>query len=199
MLDKTIPYKNIIMEANQKQALANFFPEGYRIKGFEPGDEKHWAEIVTAVGEFETEKEAYDYFISHYSSQMKLLAERCLFILNEEEQYAGTCMAWFDNKDENRVGSLHWLAVHPDFQRKGLAKVLIEKVMTIFEKENLFPVYLHTQTWSYKAVLLYSRFGFHMLKTQTFSHYKNEYQDAIPILEDVLSVNDLEMLKRMAR
>jgi len=41
------------------------------------------------------------------------------------------------------------------------------------------PVWLDTQTWSYKAVGIYMDIGFVPMKTATFSDVKNEFDDAL--------------------
>ena len=61
MLDKSLPYKSIIMrmEAAVAERLAPPAPAaGYRIRPFAPGDERHWARIETSVGEFSEEAAA---------------------------------------------------------------------------------------------------------------------------------------------
>jgi len=51
--------------------------------------------------------------------------------------------------------------------------------MNIFEAQDKFPVYIHTQPWSWKAIFLYLSLGFKLQKHDTFSHYENEYHQAM--------------------
>jgi len=195
MLDKSIPYKNIIMRAERfDPGLAVRIPEGYTLKRYEKGDEAHWAQIETSVGEFDSEREAHAYFTSGYLCDLPALKRRCLFVLGPDGRYAGTCTAWRDRKGEDTVGSLHWLAVSPEWQGRGLGKLLIYQTLLLFRENDEFPVYLHTQTWSHKAILLYSHFGFRLLKSETFSNCKNDYEDAVEVLKGVLKPKDLQFL-----
>jgi ribosomal protein S18 acetylase RimI-like enzyme len=170
-----------------EKGISAAIPNGYRLKLFEKGDETFWAAIETSVGEFDNQEEACRYFEDHYLADISHLRERCLFVLDEKDHYAGTCTAWFDRKENDTVGSLHWLAVKPEYQRKGLATALVSEVMKIFDISQSFPVYLHTQTWSYRAIIIYSHFGFRILKSQHFSQYKNDFEDAMPVLKKVIN------------
>jgi hypothetical protein len=49
-------------------------------------------------------------------------------------------------------------------------------------------IFLHTQTWSYKAIGLYLKASFEILESESFGHYKNDYEKAMPILRTVLNV-----------
>jgi hypothetical protein len=63
MLDKSIPYYNIIMKRNPGTPVPEpLLPEGYMFVPYCEGDEKSWAEIETSVGEFDSIPEALEYF-----------------------------------------------------------------------------------------------------------------------------------------
>ena len=56
---------------------------------------------------------------------------------------------------------IHWVAVHPDYHGKGLAKALLTQLMTLYNELGFKgDLYLVTQTWSYKAINIYENFGF---------------------------------------
>ena len=71
----------------------------------------------------------------------------------------------------------------PEYQGLGLGKAVvlkgIEKALSI---EGDRDIYLHTQTWSYKAIGIYMRAGFEILETGTFGGYKNDYEKAMSVL-----------------
>ncbi|MBP2643504.1 MAG: Acetyltransferase family [Firmicutes bacterium] len=59
MLDKSIPYQNIIMKIPAKDIFSICVPElpdGFPFRLFEDSDEVHWARIETSVLEFESEQ-----------------------------------------------------------------------------------------------------------------------------------------------
>ena len=63
MLDKSIPYYNLVMHRKPGQAIPQFvLPEGYSFVPFTNGAEIDWAEIETSVGEFDSTLEALEYF-----------------------------------------------------------------------------------------------------------------------------------------
>ena len=59
--------------------------------------------------------------------------------------------------------------------------------MQIFSKNNKTPIYIHTQPWSYKAIMLYIDQGFVLQKTDTFAQYQNQLEQAKKVLKDILS------------
>ena len=98
MLDKSIPYQNIIMCADRDHLICMeepVLPEGFSFRLFCLGDEKQWARLEWAVGEFPTEKEALDYFSKKYLPYTKLLQHRCWFVWDKQkDQAAATATAW---------------------------------------------------------------------------------------------------------
>ena len=57
-----------------------------------------------------------------------------------------------------------------------------------------FPVYIHTQPWSYKAILLYIQQGFQLQITDTFSDYQNQYTQAMHTLKEILTKEQYDTL-----
>jgi len=191
MLDQSIPYYNIIMKCPKNIEVHSVsLPAGYSLRFFEPGDEESWAAIEASVGEFASQGEALAYFYEHYMSQKDELAQRCLFAVDPHGMPVGTCTAWRDPKGGQTVNSLHWLAVCPQYQGRGLGKALVSKVMDVYRgMDGPAPVYLHTQTWSHRAVGLYLKSGFRALKSEAFSYYKNDYEQASAVLSCVMQAD----------
>lgn len=190
MLDKTIPYYNILMKCPYiSRDKAIYLPYGYTFKTYEDGDEAAWADIERAAGDFEdiTKEETVDYFRKQYFPHKEELYERCMFALDEKKKPVGTCMAWFDNKDNKRAASIHWLCVSPRIQGKGIGRALLWKTMSLFESKGEVPVYLHTQPWSFQAVSLYLSAGFYAMKSETFAGFENQYSLAAEVLKEYLS------------
>ena len=75
-------------------------------------------------------------------------------------------------------------------------KALATAVMNIYAEHRALPVYIHTQPWSWKEILLYASLGFRLQKTDTFSHYENEYGKAITELRRIVSEEQYELLLR---
>lgn len=110
-----------------------------------------------------------------------------MFVENEQGEAVGTIMCWWDYREGGRVPSIHGFAVKSGYQGLGLGKVLVAACLReMIELEGDRDIYLHTQTWSYKAVRLYSRFGFDIVRDETFGSYENDYDRAMPILNALL-------------
>ena len=184
MLDRSIPYYNIIMRCDRFDPLPES-AQGITVRNYQEGDEKHWAEIECSIGDFSSVDEAERYFITHYTDE---IYNRCFFAMDKAKNVIGTCIAWHDLKDNETVSSLHWLAVAPKYQGSGAGKALLNAVMNYYCQNHLMPVYLHTQPWSYKAIKLYLSAGFKIMKTDTFADYTNEYNEAISVLKNYLTL-----------
>ena len=179
MLDKSIPYRNIIMRLDAaaiKGLPRPVLPSGYALRAFQAGDEESWARIESAVLEFDAQADALAYFTREY-------------LVN--------------------CASLSWVGVHPAHQSRGLGRAVVLEALSRYPSlEPGRDVYLHTQTWSHVAVGLYHSIGFYMLKTQSFSSqtaggsvrvHHNDYDQAMSVLESVLSPEKIQSLRQAAR
>lgn len=195
MLDRTIPFYNTILRCDSYTPTEVVLPDGFSIVPYRDGFEKGWARLECALGDFDSEPEAKDYFVSTYLPDREK-REKCLFLLNPEEWVIGSCIAWQDLRGDSSVFSLHWLVVEEVYQGRGLGKALCLAVMNIFAQSGGFSVYIHTQPWSWKAILLYLSLGFRLQQTDTFSHYENQYEAAMTTLQSVVSKTDFETMKK---
>lgn len=196
MIDRSIPYYNLILKCNKNSATPISLPEGYSFKMYEVGDEKHWAKLEYGIGDFSSVEEAEMYFKTNYCNQIDELKKRCIFVVDACGNGVGSCIAWHDLKGNDTVASLHWLVVSPEHQGKYIGLALCQKVMDIFNERGETPVYIHTQPWSYKAILLYIKLGFKIQKTDTFSHYENQYEQALNTLENILTAEQIIKLNQ---
>jgi len=194
MLDRTIPFYNTILKCNHYQSRAIHLPRGFYFKQYQKGYEKAWAALEYEIGDFESQIEAESYFADTYLTNEKELLKRGVFLVNEQEEVVGSCIAWFDNRQREIVSSLHWLVVSPRYQGRGLGRALCQKVMQIFSDLDELPVYIHTQPWSYKAIFLYISLGFKLQKTDTFSHYQNQYDLSISTLKKIVDTKHYDVL-----
>lgn len=194
MIDRSIPYYNLILRCDKIHTHSVSLPGNYHFKMYDDGDEKHWAELECEIGDFSFVEEAETYFRRNYCKQIDELKKRCVFVVDDKGNVVGSCIAWHDLKDKATVASLHWLVVSPKHQGKHIGLALCQKVMEIFKKSGEFPVYIHTQPWSYKAIFLYTKLGFKIQKTDTFSHYENQYDKALETLKSILTERQVNQL-----
>lgn len=92
---------------------------------------------------------------------------------------------WWNTNDQRRDPLLHWLAVRPDTQGLGLAKALVsECLLRLMRLEGDRDIFLHTQTWSHRAIAIYLKAGFEFLRQGSFGGYPNDYLDAMPDIKN---------------
>ncbi|MBO0779295.1 MAG: GNAT family N-acetyltransferase [Ktedonobacteraceae bacterium] len=134
-------------------------PDGYRIRTFVEGDERHWARIEMAAGEFSDQERALQRFAEHFGADPRGQRDRCFLLENQHGEAIGTASAWYGNFEEEERGRISWVGIVPAFQGKKLAKPLLSVVMARLARDHQ-KVYLTTQTTSYQAINLYLNFGF---------------------------------------
>ena len=182
MLDRTIPFYHIIMRCDRVLPMEIKLPAGYAIRSYQPGDEDAWADLLCAVGEQTSPEEARADFTRRYLADTAL-TDRIFFAVDAQGAVIGTAIAWDDG-----LRVLHWLAVHPDHQRKGIGKALCQTCLRLFRREdNALPVWLHTQPRSWKAILLYISLGFKLQPRDTIYNYENQYAQAMETLQAVVT------------
>jgi len=188
MLDKSVPYIEIIMHREAGVEIPTYpLPEGYSFKIYEPGDEKEWARIETSVGEFDNEMDALLYFQKEFLPFTKELPRRMIFIVSPDGELIGTASAWWDYAFERRCPLVHWVAVKPGHQGKGLGKAItaeVVRLMTVVDGEGVF--YLKTQTYSHKAIGIYEWAGFTITGEKGLFGYSNDrFDEAVKLIDDL--------------
>lgn len=198
MLDRSIPFYNIILRCDDYRHKEVILPKGFSIVGYEKGYEKAWAKLEFSIGDFDSLEEAEKYFIASYMQHKELLLKNIRFLLNEEKKVIGSCIAWQDRRQDSYVSSLHWLVVDEKYQGMGLGKALCCEALNLFEEQGRFPVYIHTQPWSWKAIFLYLSLGFRLQQIDTFSHYTNEYNKAMVALKPIVTKEQFSLLTKLS-
>lgn len=191
MLDKSIPYAEIWMcRERELPVVEKTLPEGFRFELYQEGDELEWAAIETAVAEFGDETKAIAYFNEKFAPYPNELKQRMLFVTNPSEEKVGTCSAWWkETPDGSRYPLVHWVAVKPGYQGKGLAKAMMTQTLKLLQNlENTSPIYLHTQTWSHPAIRLYQTLGFEITDKNIDGSPNSEYDKAIAVLAEIESL-----------
>ena len=132
-----------------------------------------------------------NYFNDVYAAEGDLFFEKCLFVCNEDDEPIGTCFIW---KAYNKINTLHWFKVVKQYEGRGVGRALLSVVMQSLKKED-YPVYLHTHPSSYRAIKLYSDFGFCLLSNPRIGSRQNDLEDSLPILEKYMLREDFIKLQ----
>lgn len=161
---KALPVLMVNWRLEKPKPLA--LPLGYSFRMFRRGEERLWAEIETAAGEFPDLSSALSRFQREFGPYPDEMEQRCVFLLHEG-RVIGTATAWYRNSeslgkygvDSLPEGRLHWVAIHPDFQGRGLARPLVSEAVRLL-CGFYDSAYLTSQTTSFKAIKIYLDYGF---------------------------------------
>lgn len=192
MLDKSIPYKSLIMRREPAPLPPEpALPAGFSLRRYRPGDDVHWARIETSVAEFDGEGAARAYFSERFLPRQDLLRERCCFVCAPDGLPVATATAW----EEAGERLLHWVSTAPAFQRRGLARAVVLHALHSYPPAPQ-PVWLGTQTWSHDAILLYDSLGFCLVRSGTHAaaHEPNLFAEGMEILRAVYPPEVFERL-----
>jgi GNAT superfamily N-acetyltransferase len=156
------PLREYINIRMSRENLANIteygLPAGYSIRWYQPGYEKYWQAIQLLADEYN--RVTPNLFEEQFGTDTQLLSERQCFLCDSEENIIGTASAWLDNKGENPPGRIHWVAIIPQEQGKGLAKPLLTTACNRLKELGHSRTYLTTQSVRIPAINLYAKFGF---------------------------------------
>lgn len=182
-----IPDKNLFMMCDTLvQSALRDLPQGYHIRSCRRDELELWQAIhfddpVTAA--------AYrpymtDYFDRVYAPKAELFFQTCLFVCPDSDQPGGdqpiaTAFIW---KAYDLFQSVHWFKVVQAYEGRGIGRALLSVILRDLKAED-YPVYLHTQPGSYRAIKLYSDFGFQLLSDPVIGSRPNDLAECLPILE----------------
>ena len=134
-------------------------PDSYSIRAYTPGDENSWVELQSRTDKFN--KIDIDLFHKSFGYDTEILSKRILFLLNPHGKIIGTASAWFnDDYHGEKYGRIHWVAIHPDYQGKGLSKPLLSAACKKLVSLGHCKTYLTTSSARIAAINLYLKFGF---------------------------------------
>lgn len=135
-------------------------PQPFTLRKYQPGDEKAWLAIHIKADPFNTFNE--ESFYKAFDRDEQRWRENQFYICDPNGQPIGTATAWTVKKDEDATaqGLVHWVAIDPDYQGKGLAKPLMAAVCHRLKERGFDKAYLNTSSGRLPAVALYLAFGF---------------------------------------
>jgi GNAT superfamily N-acetyltransferase len=131
------------------------------------------------------------FFADVYADKESLFYQKCLFVCDKNDSPIGTCFAW---KSYDVISTIHWFKVLLNYEGLGIGRALLSIVMNSFT-ENDFPVYLHTQPSSFRAIKLYSDFGFALLTDPIIGYRQNDLEECMHILKTNMVQKDFKKLQ----
>jgi GNAT superfamily N-acetyltransferase len=154
------PLIRIRMECHDLRCVPRHpLPPPFRLRRYRPGDIETWVRIETAADRFRAITPAL--FEQQFGTDPTLLEPRQLFLCDETGEAIGTATAWWDVSDpQQNWGRIHWFAIVPAWQRRGLGRPLLSAVCQRLRELGHPRAYLMTETVRAAAIALYETSGF---------------------------------------
>jgi GNAT superfamily N-acetyltransferase len=133
-------------------------PAPYAVRWYRPGDEETWLRVQRASDKYGTFPP--DKFEHQFGRDEQALRERQCYLCDAEGHEIGTITAWFVEYRGQRYGRIHWVAVVPEMQGRGLSKPLMTVACNRLRELGHDRAYLDTATVRVPAINLYLKFGF---------------------------------------
>lgn len=151
---------NITMIREDLEGLPQYeLPAGYSLRRWRSGDNQTWTDIESAADKHH--QISLEMYATEFGPDEAALKLRQYFLCDAAENAIGTASAWYDEDYYGKpYGRVHWVAIAPHMQGKGLAKPLLSAVCNRLIELGHERAVLGTQTYRIPAICLYMKFGF---------------------------------------
>lgn len=147
---------SVFMMRDDLENVSHFdWPQGFSIRPFEAGDDQTWWEIHELADPLQAHR--LGTHRQFFGDDFDQLRARQYFIVSPDGQPIGTATAWLDSAE---LGRVHWVAIVPEFQGRGLAKPLISHILERLRELGHARAILDTSSQRPRAISLYKKFGF---------------------------------------
>jgi ribosomal protein S18 acetylase RimI-like enzyme len=178
---EALPDKNLFMmcERLNRDAFAPL-PAGYHARTLRPDELAWWKAMpFDDLPSAEAHRPFMDQsFADCYGGMEELFFASTLVACDTRDTPVATCTLW---RAYDAITTVHWLKVQRDHEGQGLGRALLTLVLEGLS-EHSYPVYLHTQPESYRAIKLYSDFGFHLLAGERIGTRENHLDEGLEYL-----------------
>jgi len=192
-MEYEIPELNLFMMCKAPRAKAfSQPPEGYSFRLCRRNELEVWKSLHIDDPEQydEYNKVLSEYINTVYEPKGGEFFNSCVFVCDEKDNPVGTCFIW---KAYGVFNTAHWFKVLPGYEGKGLGRALLSYVTGKLSTED-YPVFLHTHPSSYRAIKLYSDFGFELLTEPKIGYRTNDFAESMQILEKYMPEKDFRNL-----
>lgn len=182
----------MMCEALNEEALAALHG-GYHIRPCRPDELEIWKAFpfdnpadYERFGGYMTQ-----FFDRVYAPQKELFYEVCLFVCDGEDRPIGTAFMW---RVYGEIMTMHWVKVLKGHEGKGIGRALLSHILRPLVPSE-YPIYLHTQPESFRAIKLYTDLGFKLLTDPMIGPRKNDLEESLPLLEKWMPKQAFESLQ----
>lgn len=164
--DERIKYYELMLERSLDNIPDYALPHGYRFVLYRTGDSESWINIEISAKELKDHAQGEKVWEKYYGGKDSELAGRMVFIENGNGEKIATATAFYDiyGRDKSGDGWLHWVAVHRNYQGRGLSKPLISHTLKLMRSLGYTRAKIPTQTTTWLACKIYLDFGFVPIK-----------------------------------
>ena len=135
------------------------FPKGFGIRNYRPDEGHIWTRIQRAAEPFIKIDDGL--FAREFGRNLPAMEDRSFFVITDEGEEIGTITAWENPNWKGKAwGQIHWVAIHPNYQGRGLSKPMMTVAMKRL-KQSHERAFLGTSTGRIVAIKVYLDFGFY--------------------------------------
>ena len=132
-----------------------------------------------------------NYYNDVYAKNEELFYKKSLFACNEDDTPVGRGFVW---KAYDKINTIHWYKVLGEYEGRGIGRAILTEIMKDLSSDD-YPVYLHTHPSSFRAIKLYSDFGFCFVSNPVIGFRNNDLEECLPILRRFMPERDFANLK----
>lgn len=133
-------------------------PPPFTVRWYRPGDAATWLRIHLAADKYSIFPPGK--FQKQFGTDEQALAERQCYLCDGEGNAIGTTTAWFADYRGRPHGRIHWVAIEPEFQGRGLAAPMLTIACNRLRELGHDRAFLDSATVRVPALNLYLKFGF---------------------------------------
>jgi len=192
-----IPPKDLFMmcSALNSSALRDL-PQGFHFRNCRHDELEIWKEMLLDFPHTPEMHKEYiqlmtDYYNNVYAKKTDLFYQKCLFVCNENDIPIGRGFIW---KAYDKINTIHWYKVLKEYENRGIGRAILSKIMKDLKVDD-YPVFLHTHPSSFRAIKLYSDFGFYLISNPKVGYRNNDLDECLLILKKYMPKNDFDNLK----
>ena len=133
-------------------------PKGFAIRNYRPGEGRIWTRIQRAAEPYINIDDGL--FMREFKRDLLAMEDRSFFLTTDAGEEIGTITAWWQPEmDGKNWGQIHWVAIHPDYQGRGLSKPMMSVAMARLQQSHK-RCFLGTSIRRIPAIKIYLDFGF---------------------------------------
>ena len=196
VISREIPAKDLFMMCRELNRYAlGELPEGYHFRTLRRGELDEWKGMLLDFPHSPETRDEYmkvmsDYYDAVYAKKADTFFDSCLVACEGRDKLIGRGFIW---KAYGEISTVHWYKVLKDHENRGVGRAILSEMLRGLG-EGDYPVYLHTHPSSYRAIKLYSDFGFQLLTNPIIGKRNNDLAECLPILKKHMARGEFERL-----